>query len=147
MSNTTSSLHDSEFLRAFLNLIIPARADLPAAGDLGLGPEIVAAASAGGDAEALGAGLDEVQRAAAAHGAGGLAALDPAAARAVIETVSASRPMFMFTVCRYLYLAYYQDPRVLVALGEPARPPFPDGFELEPMSPDLLALLESRKIR
>jgi hypothetical protein len=41
-------------------------------------------------------------------------------------------------------MAYYQQPAVLIALGEPARPPFPEGFELEPISPEWLALLQQR---
>jgi hypothetical protein len=46
---------------------------------------------------------------------------------------------------RHVYLAYYQHPMVLAAVGEPPRPPFPEGFELEPTDPELLAALLARK--
>ena len=47
----------------------------------------------------------------------------------------------LVAVARYLYPAYYQHPLVLESLGEPPRPPFPEGFEVESSDPELLAKL------
>lgn len=145
MSEATPTLDDAAFLRAFLDLVIPPGRGMPGAGDLDLRGGLAAAAA--GDVASLEAALGAVQRAARERDPGGLAALSPAAAKAVVDAAQAANPMLMFTVCRFVYLAYYQHPAVLTALGEPARPPFPEGYELEPLSPDLQELLESRRIR
>jgi hypothetical protein len=47
-------------------------------------------------------------------------------------------------VTSHLYLAYYQHPTVLAGLGEPARPPFPEGFEVEETDEELLEKLRER---
>jgi hypothetical protein len=43
-----------------------------------------------------------------------------------------------------LYIAYYQHPRVLEALGREARPPHPEGYEIEPFDPSLLEPVRRR---
>jgi hypothetical protein len=63
----------------------------------------------------------------------------------VVEAFTAANAMLLFALARHLYPAYYQDPRVLAAIGEPPRPPFPDGFEVEPTAPDLLEKLLARR--
>jgi hypothetical protein len=45
------------------------------------------------------------------------------------------------------YIAYYQHPSVLVALGREARPPFPKGYAMAPFDPSLLDPVRSRKRR
>jgi hypothetical protein len=52
--------------------------------------------------------------------------------------------MLMIGVVVHLYQAYYQHPKVLEALGEPPRPPFPEGYALEPTDPQLLEALRTR---
>lgn len=127
-----------------LNLVIPPEGRMPGAGALDLWPAM--AGPLGQDA-ALTAALDAVRGAALARDPGGLAALAPAAALEVVQSVTAERPEFMPALARVTVMAYYQQPAVLIALGEPARPPFPEGFELEPISADWLALLERRAQR
>jgi hypothetical protein len=46
-----------------------------------------------------------------------------------------------------VYPAYYAEARVLAGIGEAARPPFPEGFEVEPTDPALLAALAARAKR
>jgi hypothetical protein len=148
MSEPSAALGDSGFLRAMLNLVIPPEGRMPGAGDLDLWPAVAGPLGQNPAAFAsLTAGLDAVCGAALARDPGGLAALAPAAAMEVVQSVTAERPEFMVALARATSMAYYQQPAVLIALGEPARPPFPEGFELEPISADWLALLERRAQR
>jgi len=148
MNESASLLHDATFMRAILELVIPPSEDgrLPGAGSLGL------AGNLAGQIEAdpiLGpvvqAGLAAVQVAAMARDPGGLAALPPAARLEVVESELSAQPQCTMGILRYLYVAYYAHPRVLEGLGEPARPPFPQGYELEPTDPGLLATLGRRR--
>ena len=69
----------------------------------------------------------------------------PAEARLeLVQAQAKAHPMFMVGIARHLYPAYYQHPRVLEGLGEPPRPPFPEGFEVEATDPQLLAKLRPR---
>lgn len=148
MNEQSAALGDPGFLRTMLNLVIPPEGRMPGAGDLDLWPTLAGPLS--GDSVAfasLTAGLDAVRGAALVRDPGGLAALAPAAAVEVVQSVTADHPEFMPALARATSMAYYQQPAVLVALGEPARPPFPQGFELEPISPEWLALLKRRAQR
>ena len=148
MSQDTAATADPGFVRAILNLVIPPEGGMPGAGDLGLWPSV--AASLGQNPAvfaAFTAALDAVRRAALERDPGGLAALSPAAAAEVVRSSLAAHPEVMPALFRLAAMAYYQQPAVLVALCEPARPPFPEGFELEPISPQWLAILEQRAQR
>jgi hypothetical protein len=146
MDEQPAAFGDPDFLQGLLNLVIPPDGRMPGAGDLDLWPAVngwlrqnAAAALA-----SLGAGLEAVRNAALARDPGGLAALPAAEALEVVEAVTAGDPGLMPSLARAIAMVYYQQPAVLVALGEPARPPFPDGFELDPISPESLSLLEGR---
>jgi hypothetical protein len=149
MSNEQSSratLRDNAFMRAFLDAVIPPSEDrkLPGAGALGLAGKV--AEDLEGDATlgtAVEAGLSAV-REAASGGEGGFAALSMREQMAAIEFQIAAHPMLMAGVTQYLYLAYYQHPSVLMGIGEPTRPRFPGGFEIEATDPALLELLLAR---
>ena len=148
MNEQSAALGDPGFLRAILNLVIPPEGRMPGAGDLDLWPAVAGPLSQNAvEFASLTAGLDAVRGAALARDPGGLAALAPAAAVEVVQSVTAEHPEFMPALARATSMAYYRQPAVLVALGEPARPPFPEGFELEPISPEWLALLERRAQR
>jgi hypothetical protein len=141
----TAALDDHPFLRAILNLAIPPQGPMPGAGDLDLWPTVAAALSRNPAAWAsLTAALEAVRTAALARDPGGLASLPAAAALEVVQSASADHPALMPTIARATALAYYQHPSVLIALGEPPRPPFPEGFDLEPISPEWLAILQRR---
>ncbi len=148
MTEQSAALSDLGFLRAMLNLVIPPEGRMPGAGDLDIWPQVAASLSQNPAAFAsLAGGLDAVREAALALDAGGLAALSQAAALEVVGSVASAHPALMPTLARATSMAYYQQPSVLVALGEPARPPFPEGFELEPISAEWLARLERRAQR
>ena len=118
---------------------------MPGAGDLDLWPVVAGALGQNAAAFAsLAAGLESVSRAALARNPGGLAGLPQAEALDVVRSLNADQPDLMPALARVVAMAYYQHPAALVALGEPARPPFPGGFELEPISPESLALLGRR---
>jgi hypothetical protein len=146
MSSEQLALRDVAFMESFLDAVIPPSEDgrMPGAGSLGLADEVASALE--GDAT-LGPVVEAGLRAAreAASGIdGGFAAMSQAEQVALIESQVALHPGLMGGVIRYLYLAYYQHPTVLVGLGEPARPRFPGGFKIDPTDPALMDLLISR---
>ncbi|MCC6961329.1 MAG: hypothetical protein IT301_15900 [Dehalococcoidia bacterium] len=143
MSGSASALGDATFLSALLDTLIPSsgKRGMPGAGGLGIERDVAASIAAdsaaglpvGGWLEALYAGTP------------GFATLPAAERTGAVEAHAATNPAAMQALLRRVYLAYYQHPTVLVAIGEPPRPPFPEGFELEPSDPELLAALKPRQ--
>jgi hypothetical protein len=145
MSDSTPlPLRDTAFLSALLDTLVPPGSrgkPMPGAGGIGIESAIAETIAADAQAgPAVVAAIEALRQRLpgfanlAAHGRAPLieaqAALDPASVRALL---------------RHVYLAYYQHPTVLAALGEPPRPPFPEGFEIEPTDPELLAALQARR--
>ena len=149
MLSDASPLQDTEFVGAILDLLIPPRADgrVPGAGALGLAEtvaaDLTADASYGSRVES---GLAAVRDAARERNPEGFLALAGEDRLAVFRAQQQEHPALERGLVHYLYLAYYQHPMVLVGLGQPARPPFPEGYEIEQTDPELLALLESRRL-
>jgi hypothetical protein len=85
-----------------------------------------------------------VQDAAIVRDSAGFSELSPEARLEVVESQLMAHPALMNGITSHLYLAYYQHPAVLEGLGEPARPPFPEGFEVEETDPKLLDALRER---
>ena len=81
-------------------------------------------------------GLDAASR--ERHGVA-FADLDAAARREMVDALRAEDPAFLRTVAMQTMTCYYQDDRVLEAIGLGARPPFPEGYEVPTGD---LALLE-----
>ena len=149
MTNMTDPLLDPGFMQAFLDTVIPPSPDgrMPGAGSLGIEDAVVAAVEQDSHSgQLIRAGLAAVESAASTSTEGGFTALSSADRVAVVSAVLPDHPQLMNAFARHLYLAYYQHPRVLVALGEPPRPPFPEGFTVEPTDPELLAKLMERRI-
>lgn len=148
MTETTPALNDLEFMKALLNLMIPPSAsrELPGAGTLGL--EAAVAAGLQND-PMLGlmveAGAQAVREAALAQHPKGLPGMAPQAAIDLLKSQLASHPFLIVGMSRHLFPAYYQHPQVLKGIGEPPRPPFPEGFEVEPTDPKLLEILMARR--
>lgn len=138
MSEPTA-LDDVAFLRALLDTLIPPVGLMPGAG--GLGIELAVADAIASDAQAgpaVASGLRALREQSPRF-----ASLAPRERPSLVEAVLDSTTLR--AMLRHVYLAYYQHPRVLAAVGEPPRPPFPEGFELEPTDPELLAALLARK--
>jgi hypothetical protein len=148
MTESPSALDDREFVDALLDLVIPPNesGSLPGAGALGLSPAVAAALQAD---PLLGplveAGLQAVREAALAQNPLGLPGMTPEAATKLLETQLSSQPFVMMGILRYLYPAYYQHPQVLIGIGEAPRPPFPEGFTVEPTDGRLLEKLQARR--
>ncbi|MBI5946655.1 MAG: gluconate 2-dehydrogenase subunit 3 family protein [Chloroflexi bacterium] len=148
MSDSRTPVSDEAFLDAVLDVVIPPGGDgrMPGAGTLGI--ESIVAAAVAVDAmlgPLVRAGLSAVQEAAVARDPNGFTALTPAARLEVVEAAAESHPFLMLGLVRYLYPAYYAHPRVLAAIGEPPRAPFPEGYEIEPTDPLLLEGLQRRR--
>jgi len=141
-------LRDLAFMQALLDLVIPPSADgrFPGAGSLGI------ASAVAGQLEAdamlalpVQAGLQAVREASLARDPAGLPGLSLQARVEMLEAQLGAHPLLILGLARHLYPAYYQHPRVLEALGEPPRPPFPDGYDLEATDPLLLEKLRTRQ--
>ena len=148
MTETSAALDDHDFMRALLNLVIPPSpsGDLPGAGALGLSPFVVTGLQAD---PLLGplveAGARAVREAALSEHPKGLAGMAPQAGTKVVEAQLANHPLLIMGLLRYLYPAYYQHQRVLEGIGEPPRPLFPEGFDVEATDAKLLEKLQARR--
>ena len=148
MTETGAALNDPDFMKALLDLVIPpsASGDLPGAGALGLSPAVATALQAD---PLLGplveAGVQAVREAALSQDPEGLPGMAPQAGAKVVEAQLATHPLLIMGILRYLYPAYYQHPRVLEGIGEPPRPPFPEGFDVEATDAELLEKLRARR--
>jgi hypothetical protein len=148
MTETRASLNDHDFMKALLDLVIPpsASGDLPGAGALGLSPAVATALQAD---PLLGplveAGVQAVREAALSQHPEGLPGMAPQAGTKVVEAQLTTHPLLIMGMLRYLYPAYYQHPRVLEGIGEPPRPPFPEGFDVEATDVELLEKLRARR--
>lgn len=148
MTETTAALDDGDFMNALLELVIPpdTAGDLPGAGSLGLSPAVAAGLQAD---PLLGplieAGAQAVREAALAEHPEGLQGMSPQAGTKLLEGQLTSHPFLIMGLSRYLYPAYYQHPQILRGIGEPPRPPFPEGFDVEATDAGLLEKLLARR--
>jgi hypothetical protein len=136
-----SPLSDVALLSALLDTLIPAGGPMP--GACGIGIELAVAEAVANDAQSgqsVVAALEALR-----EQTPGFAGLPRAERALLLEARASLDPVWMRALLRHVYLAYYQHPAVLAALGEPPRPPFPEGFEIEPTDPELLAALEARR--
>ncbi len=148
MTEQRAALDDSEFMNALLNLVIPPSVDgnLPGAGTLGLAPAVAAALRAD---KLLGplveVGAEAVRAAALSEHPEGLPAMTPQAGTELLKAQLPAHPVLTMGILRHLCPAYYQQPQVLEAIGEQPRPPFPDGYDVEPTDAELLEKLRARR--
>ncbi|MGE3076979.1 MAG: hypothetical protein AB7N24_19800 [Dehalococcoidia bacterium] len=144
MTNSTPSvLRDTAFLSALLDTLIPPGGNrrMPGAGAIGIESALADAVTS--DAQA-GSAIAAWLNALSEHNPE-FSRLLPAERATRLEAHAAAEPAPLRALLRHIYLAYYQHPTVLTALGEPPRPPFPEGFEIEPTDPGLLAALTARR--
>jgi len=138
MSDPGPSLLSPDQARALgcvLDEIIPESADggLPGARELGLVDNIEQALERMPDLKtAIDAGLSALQDLVRERGAEDYAALPQPQRREILDQLAAAQPAFLPGLIFHTYVAYYQHPRVLEALGLEARPPFPKGYEMQP---------------
>ena len=132
------SPHEARALASVLDEIIPPSGDgrLPGAGEVGLvryieqqapelRPTIVQGLSA----------LDEHAR---GRGAREFAALSGEDKLEALNELATAQPAFLPGLILQSYVGYYQNDRVLEGLGLEPRPPYPDGYKMEPTDLGLL---------
>lgn len=141
------SSDEERALSSVLDELIPPSGDgrLPGAGELGLvrhleharqqaselGPVIVKGLAALGDL-------------ARRRGAPGFAGLSKPDKLEVLNEVATTEPAFLPSLIFHTYAGYYQNARVVEALGLEPRPPFPKGYEMEPSDLSLLDAVRQR---
>ena len=129
--------------RAVLDEAIPARdAKLPGAGSLGVGDYV--AARLGDATPFVASGLAALDALARERGAAEFADLPSALRAPLLREVDANQPGFVRCILLHAYSSYYQHPRVMAAIGLAPRPPYPKGYTLEPLDPDLLEAVRGR---
>jgi hypothetical protein len=121
------SATEKTLLRGVLDAIIPARGVLAGAGELGMGEDVERALRSLPDLHAMiREGLRDLDAAArSAHRRGFTELPTPDKAELL------QQQGFMLPLTMQAYVAYYRDPRVLDALGLPARAPHPQGHEMD----------------
>jgi hypothetical protein len=129
-------------LRAALNRLIPARDDLPGAGDLDVGASIERTLANSTRLRRLFLdGLADIAIAAELE----FLELDAARQTAVLETVEQREPAFFAALVEHTYRGYYTLPAVQLAVGFEPRPPQPLGHQLPPFDPAVLDQQRQRK--
>jgi hypothetical protein len=129
-------------LAAILDQVIPPSSDgrLPGAGSLGMAAHVAQAMQRAPEMElAVLPALDDAESQARERQRCAFAELSHEQQRAVVHALETSHPALIPTLAFHVYVAYYQHPRVIEALGLEARPPHPQGYE---MAPNDLGLLD-----
>jgi hypothetical protein len=123
-------------LNALLDVLIPPSAErgMPGAGELDLAGAVLAVSDI----------VPHVDGALALLGED-FAARSPEERHRAVEALAAAQPMALPAMLFHLYRAYYAEPRVLAALGMPPRPPYPEGYEVEPNELGLLERVRARE--
>jgi hypothetical protein len=148
MADSADALDDRLFMDALFDLLVPAdeSRDLPGAGSLDLSAEAVRGVRSD---PLLGpfveAGTEALRDAALAEHPEGLAGMTREAGTKLLQSVLSAHPIFVMGLLRHLYPAFYANPKVLEGIGVPPRPPFPEGFDVQPTDPELLAILQARR--
>ena len=114
-------------LAAVLDTLVPPDLErgMPGAGALGLAAPL---AETLGATESLGAALDLLASAAG----GDLAALSQEEREALLREAPGLEPGLVRNLVMPTFVAYYEHPEVVAALGLEARPPYPRGYDLAP---------------
>ena len=118
-------------LDALLNLIIAPSDDgrMPGAAEYDIWGYIRAAAST--LAPAIRDELEQIDAQARAQHGKPFTALDEGGRQTLVEQMRAAEPGFMSKLANQTVACYYQQDRVLAAIGMEARPPFPIGYQVE----------------
>jgi hypothetical protein len=126
-----------DLLAAVLDHLLPANGALPAAGELGLAAQVEEAVQTRPQVGTL---LDELPD--------GFVELADGAQDGILRGLEQRAPASFTELVELVYSAYYTDQRVLEHIeqstGYPARPPQPEGYELEPFDDAVLATIRRR---
>jgi hypothetical protein len=134
-------------LSAVLDEVIPPSADgrFPGAGELGIAGHVEhAMQQTPGVGPVIAQGLSAAEELARGRSSDGFAALSAQDRVEVLNEVAAQQPAFLPILTLTASAGYYQNARVVEALGMEARPPFPKGHEMEPNDLSLLDEVRQR---
>ncbi len=139
--------HEEQALSAVLDQIIPPSRDgrLPGAGELGLVRHIAQVLEKAPQFEPMiRQGLAAIDELARVRNTEGFAALSDPDKLELLQELTSTEPGFLPSLIFHTYVGYYQNRRVVEALGLEARPPFPKGHEMEPNDLSLLDPVRQR---
>jgi hypothetical protein len=134
-------------LASVLDELIPPSEDgaLPGAGDIGLASHVEGTLRLRPELRpALAPGLAALDAIARGRGAASFSDLPRPERVEVLRAAEAEAPAFLPTLTFLTYVGYYENPRVLEALGLEPRPPFPKGHEVEPTDFSILDPVRER---
>ena len=141
-ANTILSDEQQALLTAVLNRIVPAHADMPAAGDLGVADFVAnIAAAATHRRRILLDGLAQIEIAAQERGAS-FDALPPATQTATMQAVADANPAFFQELVTQTYRGYYTNATVFDQLKY--RPPNRADYHPQPFDESLLEPVRQR---
>ena len=127
-----------------VDMIVPASADgrKPSAAVVGVLDFIVEREP--GELPAIARDIDRLEAAARERHGAGLTEIDAASRQAVVEVMRADDASFLRNLAMHTVTCYYQDERVLAAIGLEPRPPFPKGYEVVAGDTELLEPVRRR---
>lgn len=127
-----------------VDMIVPASADArkPSAAEVGVLDFI--AERQPGELPAIARDMDRLDAAARERHGAAFAEIDAAARQGVVEAMRADDGTFLQNLALHTVTCYYQDDRVLTAIGLEPRAPFPKGYEVVAGDPDLLEPVRRR---
>jgi hypothetical protein len=139
------SPQEERALASVLDELIPPSGDgrLPGAGEVGLVRYIDQRAAE--LRPTIAQGLSALDELANARGARDFAALPRKGKLEALNEVATAQPGFLPGLILHTYAGYYQSDRVLEGLGLEARPPYPDGYKVEPSDLSLLDGVRRRR--
>jgi hypothetical protein len=144
MSNPAFTPEARRTLVAVFDVLIPPREDgsVPGAGELGIASYVEEKLA---DAAApIVVGLSALDELASSRGSSDFAALPPDQRTALLREFEQNEPGFLPALTFHGFAGYYQNPRVMEAIGLPPRPPYPNGYDLEPGDLSLLDAVRAR---
>lgn len=127
-----------------VGMIVPASADgrKPSAAEVGVLDFI--AERQPGELPAIAQDIERLDAAARERHGAGFTEIDAASRQAVVEAMRADDGTFLRNLAMHTVTCYYQDDRVLAAIGLEPRPPFPKGYEVVAGDTDLLEPVRRR---
>ena len=127
-----------------VDMIVPASADgrKPSAAEVGVLDFIREREP--GDLPAIGRDIGRLDAAARDRHGAAFTEIDAASRQAVVDAMRADDAAFLRTLAMHTVTCYYQDDRVLAAIGLEARPPFPEGYDVVAGDTELLEPVRRR---
>jgi hypothetical protein len=129
------SRDEMRLLTSVLDEIIPPSDDgrFPGAGALGLADFVEQNLQKTPELRpVIAQGLSALEDLARSRDSRGFAALSGSDKRDALNELAATQPAFLPSLILQTYAGYYQNGRVVEALGLEPRPPHPEGYDLEP---------------